>query len=74
MHACMHAMHVVTGVCTGGHAQVSIGMGTLAGSTVMLLTIAWGGSLLVGRCDLNNRVRCPPTASMTRLAPLTTRC
>lgn len=37
--------------------QVSVGVGTLAGSTIMLLTIAWGGSLLVGRCDLNERVR-----------------
>lgn len=35
--------------------QVSVGMGTLAGSTVMLLTIAWAGSLWVGRCDLNER-------------------
>ncbi|EIE26168.1 hypothetical protein COCSUDRAFT_61158 [Coccomyxa subellipsoidea C-169] len=35
--------------------QVSVGVGTLAGSTIMLLTIAWGGSLLVGRCDLNER-------------------
>ena len=25
----------------------------VAGSTVMLLTIAWGGSLWVGRCDLD---------------------
>ena len=33
--------------------QVSVGMGTLAGSTVMLLTIAWGGSLWVGRRDLD---------------------
>lgn len=36
--------------------QVSIGMGTLAGSTVMLLTIVWGGSVLVGRCDLGPQV------------------
>ncbi|KAK9907616.1 hypothetical protein WJX75_007049 [Coccomyxa subellipsoidea] len=35
--------------------QVSVGVGTLAGSTIMLLTITWGGSLLVGRCDLNER-------------------
>ena len=35
--------------------QVAVGMGTLAGSTVMLLTIAWAGSLWVGRCDLNER-------------------
>ncbi len=34
-----------------------MGVGTLAGSTIMLLTIAWGGSLLAGRCDLGSRVR-----------------
>lgn len=28
-------------------------MGTLAGSTVMLLTVVWGGSVLAGRCDLD---------------------
>ena len=33
--------------------EVSVGMGTLAGSTVMLLTIAWGGSVFLGRCDLD---------------------
>eukprot|EP00959_Pyramimonas_sp_CCMP1952_P093157 1950082-Pyramimonas_sp.AAC.2 len=32
--------------------QVAVGMGTLAGSTIMLLTIAWSGSLWLGRCDL----------------------
>eukprot|EP00803_Ostreobium_quekettii_P005573 evm.model.scf_925.3 EVM.evm.TU.scf_925.3 scf_925:25438-32167(+) len=32
--------------------QVKVGLGTLAGSTVMLLTIAWGGSVLLGQCDL----------------------
>jgi len=35
--------------------QVAVGMGALAGSTIMLLTIAWGGSLLLGRTDLNSR-------------------
>lgn len=33
--------------------QVAVGLGTLAGSTVMLLTLAWGGSVLAGRCDLD---------------------
>lgn len=33
--------------------EVAVGMGTLAGSTVMLLTIAWGGSVILGRCDLD---------------------
>jgi Ca2+/Na+ antiporter len=34
--------------------DVAVGIGTLAGSTVMLLSIAWGGSLVVGRCDIEN--------------------
>lgn len=29
-----------------------VGVGVLAGSSVMLLTVAWAGSLLAGRCDL----------------------
>lgn len=37
--------------------QVAVGLGTLCGSTVMLLTIAWGGSVMLGRCDLNARGR-----------------
>lgn len=35
--------------------QVAVGIGTLAGSTIMLLTITWGGSLLYGRCDLDSQ-------------------
>jgi hypothetical protein len=37
-----------------GERQVVVGMGTLAGSTVMMLSIAWGGSLIVGRCDIDS--------------------
>ncbi|KAK7818680.1 sodium/calcium exchanger ncl [Quercus suber] len=33
-------------------SQVSIGMGLLAGSTVMLLTMIWGSCVIVGKCDL----------------------
>ncbi|GMH24932.1 hypothetical protein Nepgr_026775 [Nepenthes gracilis] len=33
-------------------SQVSVGMGLLAGSTVMLLTVIWGASVVVGKCDL----------------------
>ena len=36
--------------------QVNVGIGTLAGSTIMLLTVAWGGSLIAGRCDLDDKV------------------
>ncbi|EHA8589642.1 sodium/calcium exchanger NCL1 [Cocos nucifera] len=33
--------------------QVLIGMGLLAGSTVMLLTLLWGSCVVVGKCDLS---------------------
>ena len=33
-------------------SQVLIGMGLLAGSTVMLLTLLWGSCVVVGKCDL----------------------
>jgi len=51
------AVIVASGLGASGtaqaQAQVAVGMGTLAGSTVMLLAVAWGGSLWVGRCDLD---------------------
>uniref|UniRef100_A0A803LVR6 EF-hand domain-containing protein n=1 Tax=Chenopodium quinoa TaxID=63459 RepID=A0A803LVR6_CHEQI len=34
--------------------QVSVGMGLLAGSTVMLLTVIWGSCVLIGKCDLED--------------------
>ncbi|KAH7658100.1 EF-hand-containing protein [Dioscorea alata] len=34
-------------------SQVVIGMGLLAGSTVMLLTVLWGSCIVVGKCDLS---------------------
>lgn len=34
--------------------QIDVGMGTLAGSTIMLLTIPWLGSLILGRVDIIN--------------------
>ncbi|CAK9156224.1 unnamed protein product, partial [Ilex paraguariensis] len=37
-------------------SQVSVGMGLLAGSTVMLLTVIWGICVIVGKCDLENSV------------------
>eukprot|EP00741_Cyanophora_paradoxa_P001378 tig00000480_g1334.t1 len=44
--------------CLGGdiaevQEQLSVGVGTLAGSTVMLLTLPWAASLYLGRCDLD---------------------
>eukprot|EP00252_Welwitschia_mirabilis_P014883 TRINITY_DN32947_c0_g1_i1.p1 TRINITY_DN32947_c0_g1~~TRINITY_DN32947_c0_g1_i1.p1 ORF type:complete len:594 (-),score=92.52 TRINITY_DN32947_c0_g1_i1:151-1932(-) len=43
----------VSGTKETAQEQVVIGMGLLAGSTVMLLTALWGSCLLVGKCDLN---------------------
>ncbi|KAI3712094.1 hypothetical protein L1987_70643 [Smallanthus sonchifolius] len=34
--------------------QVSVGMGLLAGSTVMLLTVIWGTCIIIGKCDLQD--------------------
>ncbi|XP_076887783.1 sodium/calcium exchanger NCL-like [Bidens hawaiensis] len=34
--------------------QVSVGMGLLAGSTVMLLTVIWGACIIIGKCDLQD--------------------
>lgn len=33
-----------------------MGMGLLAGSTVMLITIIWGSCVIVGKCDLQDSV------------------
>jgi Ca2+/Na+ antiporter len=35
--------------------QISVGMGTLAGSTIMLLTIPWFGAMILGRVDIVNK-------------------
>jgi hypothetical protein len=42
----------VGGTVEQAQEEVAVGLGVLAGSTVMLLTIAWAGSLWAGRCDL----------------------
>ncbi|OVA14494.1 EF-hand domain [Macleaya cordata] len=36
--------------------QVMVGMGVLAGSTVMLLTLLWGSCVVLGKCDLEDSV------------------
>ena len=48
------AMIVVSGLgpIEEAQTQLSVGMGTLAGSTILLLTVAWSVSLLLGRVDL----------------------
>ncbi|KAG4971760.1 hypothetical protein JHK82_037429 [Glycine max] len=37
-------------------SQVSVGMGLLAGSTTLLLTIIWGTCVIVGKCDIEGSI------------------
>ncbi|XP_074290247.1 sodium/calcium exchanger NCL-like [Silene latifolia] len=54
------AMLILVSGLSGGAAeaqsQVSVGMGLLAGSTVMLLTVIWGTCILVGKCDMDGLI------------------
>ncbi|KAK4796665.1 hypothetical protein SAY86_028991 [Trapa natans] len=44
----------LSGSTATAQEQVSVGMGLLAGSTVMLLTVIWGSCIIVGKCDLEH--------------------
>ncbi|CAB4277403.1 unnamed protein product [Prunus armeniaca] len=46
----------LSGTTETAQSQVSVGMGLLAGSTVMLLTVIWGSCIIVGKCDIENSV------------------
>ncbi|KAJ7948715.1 Calcium-binding EF-hand [Quillaja saponaria] len=46
----------LSGSTETAQSQVSVGMGLLAGSTVLLLTIIWGTCVIVGKCDLEDSV------------------
>lgn len=42
----------LSGSTETAQSQVSVGMGLMAGSIIMLLTILWGSCLVVGKCDI----------------------
>lgn len=46
----------LSGSVETAQTQVSVGMGLLAGSTVMLCTVIWGVCVTVGKCDIDNSV------------------
>ncbi|XP_004251882.1 sodium/calcium exchanger NCL [Solanum lycopersicum] len=46
----------ISGSTAAAQSQVSVGMGLLAGSTVMLITVIWGTCCIVGKCDIQNSV------------------
>lgn len=35
-------------------SQVSVGIGLLAGSTVLVLSLIWGSCVVVGKCDIED--------------------
>lgn len=55
--------------------EVLVGMGLVAGSSVMLLTALWGLCLIVGRCDLvdhpTGRMKVAKDRTLTREFDLT---
>lgn len=51
--ALLIAVSGLSGSTATAQSQVLIGMGLLAGSTVMLLTALWGACTIVGKCDLS---------------------
>lgn len=50
---CCISVSGLSGTKEVAQSQVLIGMGLLAGSTVMLLTLLWGSCVVVGKCDLS---------------------
>ncbi|KAM3696990.1 hypothetical protein ACJW30_06G079600 [Castanea mollissima] len=46
----------LSGSTETAQSQVSVGMGLLAGSTVILLTVIWGSCVIVGKCDFVDSV------------------
>ncbi|KAK9937913.1 hypothetical protein M0R45_014678 [Rubus argutus] len=46
----------LSGSTETAQSQVSVGMGLLAGSTVMLITVVWASCVIIGKCDIEDNV------------------
>ncbi|XP_058221560.1 sodium/calcium exchanger NCL-like [Rhododendron vialii] len=46
----------LSGTTETAQSQVSVGMGLLAGSTVLILTLLWGTCVIVGKCDIQDSI------------------
>ncbi|PRQ31082.1 putative sodium/calcium exchanger membrane region, EF-hand domain pair [Rosa chinensis] len=44
----------LSGSTETAQSQVSVGIGLLAGSTVLVLSLIWGSCVVVGKCDIEN--------------------
>lgn len=56
----------VGGTLEEAQQEVLVGVGVLAGSTTLVLTIAWAGSLVAGRCDLSGPGQTAKELTLTR--------
>ncbi|CAI0377647.1 unnamed protein product [Linum tenue] len=65
----------LSGSKLAAQSQVSVGMGLMAGSNVMLLTVLWGSCLIVGKLDITASTSTasgnPRTLSLTELGVAT---
>ncbi|CAL1353646.1 unnamed protein product [Linum trigynum] len=65
----------LAGSKVAAQSQVSVGMGLMAGSNVMLLTVLWGSCLIVGKQDITPSMSTasgnPRTLSLTELGVAT---
>lgn len=53
------AIVLFSGLGPGAQEQLSVGVGALAGSTIMLLTVPWCLSIIGGRVNIDPRTRMP---------------
>ncbi|KAF7140329.1 hypothetical protein RHSIM_Rhsim06G0204200 [Rhododendron simsii] len=44
----------LSGTTETAQSKVSVGMGLLAGSTILILTLLWGTCIIVGKCDIQD--------------------
>eukprot|EP00250_Pteridium_aquilinum_P008145 c17713_g1_i1 orf=257-2572(+) len=56
----------IGGTVEEAQQEVLVGVGVLAGSTTLILTVAWAGSLIVGRCDLSGPGQTAKDLTLTR--------
>ena len=65
-HVDVNSIKEFRGIHMQAQEEVMVGVGVLAGSSVMLLTIAWAGSLIAGRCDLTGLSGTATDLTLTR--------
>lgn len=58
-------MSALSGTTAAAQERATLGMGMIAGTTVMLLTLIWGSSILLGSYDLSQANTTTTTAATT---------